>query len=136
MIAIDSSFLVAVYNLRDVHHALAARTALRLQAGEWGPGLVLDYVFTETMNVLHRKAGLAVAAAAGRSMLVADDLSLSSGAAWLLGAFDAFARQDGMPSLSLVDFAVAHCAIERTSGKLLTFDHGFRAQADVQVLPA
>lgn len=136
MIAIDSSFLVAVYNLRDVHHAAATRAALRLQTGEWGQGLVLDYVFAETMNVLHLKVGLSTAASAGRSILTAHDLRLAGGAEWLPMAFDAFVSQAGDGALSLVDLVVARCAAEQTSGRILTFDRSFRSQASIQVLPA
>jgi predicted nucleic acid-binding protein len=37
MIVLDSSFLVAYHNRRDVHHRAAAATMERLVADEWGP---------------------------------------------------------------------------------------------------
>ncbi len=37
MIVLDSGFLVASDNQRDVHRGAAATTRERLVAGEWGP---------------------------------------------------------------------------------------------------
>jgi predicted nucleic acid-binding protein len=61
MIVLDSSFLVAYHNRRDVHHGAAAATMERLVAAEWGPALLLEYVFLEVVTVLLARRGLDVA---------------------------------------------------------------------------
>jgi hypothetical protein len=62
VIVLDSSFLVAYHNRRDVHHGAAAATMEKLVTGEWGPALLLEYVFLEVTTVLLARRGLYVAA--------------------------------------------------------------------------
>jgi predicted nucleic acid-binding protein len=45
VIVLDTSFLVAFHNSRDVHHAEARPLMNGLVAGKWGPALLLEYVF-------------------------------------------------------------------------------------------
>ena len=61
MIVLDSSFLVAYYNTRDIHHGAAARTMVQLIGGKWGQGLLLEYVFLETVTVLRARRDVKVA---------------------------------------------------------------------------
>ena len=44
MIVLDSSFLIAFHNTRDAHHESAAGMMARFLDGEWGRGLLLEYV--------------------------------------------------------------------------------------------
>ena len=47
MIVLDSSFLVAFHNERDAHHGAARGLMERFLEGEWGRGLLLEYVVLE-----------------------------------------------------------------------------------------
>ncbi len=60
MLLLDSSFLIAYHNTRDVHHAAAARAMPRIVAGEWGRAALLEYVFLEVVTVLLARRGRAV----------------------------------------------------------------------------
>ena len=57
MILLDSSFFCAWHNERDVHHADAHGVMQRFLAGDWGPGLLLEYVFLEVVTVLLARRG-------------------------------------------------------------------------------
>ena len=78
MIVLDSSFLIAYYNTRDVHHAAAARTMIQLLGGKWGQGLLLEYVFLETVTVLRARRDLKVATTVGKTLLRASEIGRAS----------------------------------------------------------
>ena len=52
MIVLDSSFRIAFHSERDAHHPAASILMGRSLNGEWGRGLLLDYVFLEVATVL------------------------------------------------------------------------------------
>ena len=52
MVVLDSSFLIACHNTRDVHHAAAAQAMSPLTAGRWDPVLLPEYVLLEVVTVL------------------------------------------------------------------------------------
>lgn len=131
---LDSSYLIAAYNQRDVHHLRALQAGSEFRSDRWGKGLLLDYVFAETMNVLHRRAGPAIAIAAGQHLFRADDLELVNGASRLPDAFLAFSRQEE-PALSVIDLVVLQCARDLADGNVLTFDRGFKQMPDARVFP-
>ena len=59
MIVLDSSFLIGFYNERDAHHGAACKLMERFLGGEWGRGLLLEYIFLEVVTVLtSRRDGL------------------------------------------------------------------------------
>jgi predicted nucleic acid-binding protein len=70
MMVLDSSFLVAYHNRRDVHHGAAAATMERLVAAEWGPALLLEYVLLEVVTVLLARRGLDVAVRVATTLLL------------------------------------------------------------------
>jgi len=49
VIVLDSSFLIAYHNERDVHHPAAAEAMQKFLAGAWGRGLLLERVFLEVL---------------------------------------------------------------------------------------
>lgn len=74
MIVLDSSFLIAYHNARDVHHAAAAGAMRSLVGGAWGRVLLLEYVFLEVVTVLLARRGLAVASEVARKPLQAREV--------------------------------------------------------------
>jgi predicted nucleic acid-binding protein len=63
VIVLDSSFIVGFYNERDALHNSARTLMERFLNGEWGRGLLLEYVFLEVATVLLIRRDLAVARA-------------------------------------------------------------------------
>jgi predicted nucleic acid-binding protein len=69
VIVLDSSFLIGFYNQRDAHHHAACALMERFLGGEWGRGLLLEYVSLEVATVLLVRREVAVAARVGRLLL-------------------------------------------------------------------
>ena len=93
MIVLDSSFIVAFHNERDAHHSLARGWMERFLGGEWGRGLLLEYVFLEVMTVLLRRCDIGVAARVGRVLLDAGELDFVPCSDLFPDAFWLFTRQ-------------------------------------------
>lgn len=125
MIVLDSSFLIAYYNTRDVHHAAAARTMIQLLGGKWGQGLLLEYVFLETVTVLRARRDLKVATTVGRTLLQASEIDFVPCSDIFIDAFDTF-RRDRSHDLSFADAAIVAVARQYSPGFVATFDEDFR----------
>lgn len=134
MIVLDSSVLIAFFNGRDVHNGRAKQALRDLDSGKWGKGLILEYVFVETVNVVKRKVSIPIALEAGRLMQQSRQVELSLGSDVFTKAWDEF-RYDFSSPLSFVDLAVAHVARERAGGKVLTFDRAFQGVAGIRAEP-
>lgn len=125
MIVLDSSVLIAFHNPKDAHHAAASVLMERFLAGEWGKGLLLEYVFLEVVTVMMLRLDLAAAIRAGRILLEAEELEFAPCSDFFLETVDSFSRQNGT-RLSFVDAALAEAARNRADGQILTFDAEFR----------
>jgi predicted nucleic acid-binding protein len=132
LIVLDSSFLIGFYNPKDAHHSLASELMGRFLAGEWGKGLLLEYVFMETVTVIMLRLNLAAAIRVGRILLEAEELEFVPCSDSFLETFDGFSRQNGT-QLSFVDAALAHAARNRADGHILTFDADFRKLPSLRV---
>jgi predicted nucleic acid-binding protein len=124
VIVLDSSFLVGFHNERDAHHHTACSLMKRFLAGEWGRGLLLEYVFLEVATVLLVRRDLGVATRVGKLLLAADELDFVPCSDVFTDAFEIFTHQ-GKRRLSFADAAIAHIAKERAGGQVLTFDEEF-----------
>jgi len=133
VIVLDSSFLIAFYNERDAHHEVATALMARFLAGEWGRGLLLEYVFLEVATVLLVRRDLGVAARVGRVLLDAGELDFVPCSDLFPEALETFTRQ-GSTWLSFADAAIAHVAREHTGGLVLTFDEEFAKAPGVRVV--
>jgi predicted nucleic acid-binding protein len=132
MIALDSSFLIACHNRRDVHHAQAART---MQEWAWGRGLLLEYVFLEVVTVLLARRDLAVASSVAQLLLQAKELEFVPCADFFLETVEELRRQKS-GHLSFTDAAIVRVARERCEGMVATFDEDFRGVEGIAVVPA
>lgn len=135
MIILDSSFLIAYHNTRDVHHAAAARAMVHLAAGEWGQALLLEYVFLEVVTVLRARRDLKTATAVGAALLQSREVEFVPCSDIFLEAFSVFRRQ-ATRELSFVDSAILAVARRNSPGIVATFDEDFRGQEGVKVIPA
>ncbi len=89
-IVIDSSFLIAYYNTRDVHHASAARTMVQLSTGKWGRILLLEYVFLEVVTVLQARLSQREAMDVGSLLLTAEEIDFVPCSDLFLNALETF----------------------------------------------
>ncbi|HEY6293867.1 MAG TPA: PIN domain-containing protein [Terriglobia bacterium] len=132
MIVLDSSFLVGFHNERDAHHKAACALMERFLKGEWGRGLLLEYVFLEVATVLLVRCDPGVAARVGRLLIDADELDFVPCSDLFSDAFEMFTHQ-GSTRLSFADAAIAHVAQERADGLVLTFDEEFGKLPGIRV---
>lgn len=121
MIVLDSSFLVAYHNTRDAHHETAAGMMARFLDGDWGRGLLLEYVVLEVATVLMVRRGPRVASEVVDVLLGARELEFVPCSELFLDTVDVFRRQTDT-RLSFVDAAIVHAARARTDGVIATFD--------------
>ncbi len=135
MIVLDSSFLVAYHNQRDVHHRSAAATMEKLVAGEWGPALLPEYVFLEVVTVLLARRGLAVAVRVGTILLQARDVEFVPSSDMFPEVMETF-RGQRQGRLSFADAAIVTVAHKRAARFVATFDRDFRQVEGVGVVPA
>lgn len=122
MVVLDTSFLIAYYNERDVHHEKARVQMAGLLTGTWGSGLLPEYVFVETATVLLRKVGLNRAKEVTGILLEAPELELINCSGFFRETLERFQNQSG--ALSLTDASIVTVALRFTQGKVLTFDQG------------
>lgn len=134
-IVLDSSFLVAWHNSRDVHHAAAARTMVEIVAGTWGRALLLEYVFLEVVTVLLVRRGHAVAAAAATALLGAAEVDFVPCSSRFPETLDVFTRQRS-GRLSFADAAIVAVARRDAGGRVATFDTDFAGEAGLTIVPA
>ena len=134
MIVLDSSFLVAFHNSRDVHHDAAAMAMQRLIGGEWGEALLPEYVYVEVVTVLAARRAPDVAAAVGETLLRAREVELVPCSEHFPSAIETFRRVAGL-GLSFVDAAIVTIARARGVHHVATFDADFAKVEGLEVVP-
>lgn len=135
MIVLDASFLVAFLNEADALHEDAVEAMARLRSGEWGPPLLPEYVFLETVTVLASRAGLSVAQEEGAHLMRAHEAELVPCSPYFADAFEIF-RAQRKTRLSFADAAIVAIAKHRGATRILTFDRDFRKVDGLEVVPA
>ena len=131
MIVLDSSFLVAYHNSRDAHHAAAAEIMARFLDGEWGRGLLLEYVFLEVVTVLMARRGARVASDVADVLLAARELDLVPCSQLFIEALETFRRQK-KTRLRFVDATIVNVARDRADGLVATFDRELAGLRGIQ----
>ena len=135
MVVLDSSFLIAFHNRRDVHHDAAAEAMEELLAGAWGQAVLLEYVFLEVVTVLLARRGLGVATTVGTVLLEAPEIDFVPCSEFFLETLAIFRSQrDG--NLSFTDAAIVAAAHRKHAEFVATFDRDFDGVAEVRVVPA
>jgi predicted nucleic acid-binding protein len=135
MIVLDSSFIIAYFNEDDAHHARAAEAWPQVKAGRWGPALLPEYVFLETVTVLAARCELAQAARAGAHLLEAAEIEFVSCSPFFASAFEEF-RAQRAAKFSFADAATGVIARSRGAAFVATFDEDFRASPGLTVVPS
>ncbi len=133
MIVLDSSFLIAWHNTRDVHHVEASRSVPQLLAGKWGPCLLPEYVFLEVVTLISRKLDHAAAVSIGELLLSAGEVEFVPCTPLFVNTFESF--RSGAAGLSFVDSAIVAVARARNAPYVATFDAAFRTIEAISVVP-
>jgi predicted nucleic acid-binding protein len=134
VVVLDSSFLIAYHNQRDVHHQAAADAIERLLAGAWGTALLLEYVFLEVVTVLLARRGLDTASRVASILLEARELDFVPCSDIFPETLETFRGQrDGTSSFT--DAAIVTMARKSGGAQVATFDADFRGIEGVTVVP-
>lgn len=134
MIVLDSSFLIAYHNTRDVHHAAAARAMVQLVAGKWGQGVLLEYVFLEVVTVLRARRDLETAVTVAEQLLQAREVVFQPGSDMFFDSYVTFRTERA--AFSFTDAAIATVARRHDPGFVATFDRDFQELDGITVIPA
>jgi predicted nucleic acid-binding protein len=134
VIVLDSSFLVAYHNTRDAHHEAAAEVMARFLDGEWGHGLLLEYVFLEVATVLMARRGPEVASEVADILLGARELEFVPCSERFIEAVETFRRQK-KTRLSFVDATIVNVARDRAEGRVATFDRELASARGIHAIP-
>jgi predicted nucleic acid-binding protein len=134
MIVLDSSFLVAFHNSRDMHHAAARRLMRELVAGKWGRALLLEYVFLEVTTVLLVRRNLNVASAVASILLQAREIDFVPCSELFVDTVKTFRNQTGT-EFSFADAAIIAAARRYSAPNIATFDGEFAKLKDIAVVP-
>lgn len=133
MIVLDSSFLIAFHNERDIHHTRSADVMARFMDGEWGAGMLLEYVFLEVVTVLRMRLDVTSAGRVGEILLQAKELEFIPCYRIFTEAFAIF-RTAGHAPLSFTDAAIAAVARGDPPGFVATYDKDFARVDGVRVV--
>jgi predicted nucleic acid-binding protein len=133
VVVLDSSFLIAFHNSRDVHHAAAVRLMGRLLDGEWGAALLPEYVFLEVVTVLRLRTDLPTAVSVGETLIRAREVDFVPCSEVFLETFDTFRREAGA-DLSFADATIVALARRHPPGFVATFDNDFKDVAGVTMV--
>jgi len=131
VIVLDSSFLIGFYNARDAHHNAASMLMSRFLAGEWGRGLLLEYVFLEVTTVIQLRRDHQSAAQVGRILLQAQELDFVPCSDLFPHTLKIFLTQTNM-RLSFADAAIVYLVRQRAKGLILSFDTELMGTAGIQ----
>lgn len=134
MIILDTSFIVAFVNTRDVHHTAAVEAMSMIASGRLGRPLVPEYVVGETLTVIVCRAGLPAAVRIGRRMLESKDLTVVPCTSYMDGAFEIFRAQRGR-RLSFTDAAIVAIARSEEIPHVATFDRALGKVKGIQAVP-
>ena len=121
MIVLDSSFLIAFHNNRDFHHGAACAQMKEFLGGQWGQGLLLEYVFLEVETVLLLRNGLAAAKEVASLLIQSEELEFVPCSDFFRETLETFLGQKET-SLSFTDAAIVTTALRRAEGRVLSFD--------------
>ena len=134
MIVLDSSFIIAYHNRRDVHHAAARPLMEEIISGKRGRPLLLEYVFLEVVTVLLARRGLPVASSVASILLQAHEIDFVPCSDLFLDSYETF-RSQGNARLSFTDAAIVTLARKQDAGVIATFDRDFKNIARISVVP-
>jgi predicted nucleic acid-binding protein len=124
VLVLDTSFIIAFHNRRDVHHGGATAVMERFLDGEWEGGLLLEYVLLEVATVVQAKVDHPSALEVVDRLLGASELKFLPCSELFLPTLETF-RTQGSRGLSFVDSAIATAARRHPPGFVATFDRGF-----------
>jgi len=76
LIFLDSSAIIAYKNADDINHKKAADIFQKLNAGEYGIGVISEFVFSEVTTVLALRKSMGTSKEVGNVLLEAREIEI------------------------------------------------------------
>ena len=133
MIFLDSSVIIAYKNADDTNHSKAVEIFSRLNKGEYGKGVISEFIFTEVTTVLALKSDLNTATDVGNILLDAKEIEIMKASDVFERTWEIFKDQTNT-KLSFMDASNIACMEQRKIKKIATFDRDFLKIRYVEVV--
>jgi predicted nucleic acid-binding protein len=133
LIFLDSSAIIAYKNADDINHEKASDIFQKLNAGEYGIGVISEFVFSEVTTVLALRKSMEVANEVGNVLLEAREIEIMKASEVFERSWEIFSNQEDS-GLSFVDASNLACMEMRGIRMIATFDKDFLGRSEVEVV--
>jgi len=133
LIFVDSSVIIAYKNADDINHKKAVDIFQKLNAGEYGIGVISEFVFSEVTTVLALRKSMDAAKEVGNVLLEAREIEIMKASEVFEKSWEIFSNQENT-GLSFVDASNLACMEMRKIRKIATFDKDFLKIVSVEVV--
>jgi predicted nucleic acid-binding protein len=133
LIFLDSSAIIAYKNADDINHKKALNIFQKLNAGEYGIGMISEFVFSEVTTVLALRKSMEAAKEVGNILLEAREIEIMKASEVFERSWDIFSNQENT-GLSFVDASNLACMEMRKIRKIATFNKDFQRIGSVEVV--
>ena len=133
MIFLDSSAIIAYKNADDINHKKASNIFQKLSAGDYGIGVISEFVFSEVTTVLALRKSMDAAKEVGNVLLEAKEIEIMKASDVFERSLEIFSNQENT-GLSFVDASNVACMEIRKIRKIATFDKDFLKIRSVEVM--
>ncbi|SNQ60971.1 type II toxin-antitoxin system VapC family toxin [Candidatus Methanoperedens nitratireducens] len=133
MIFLDSSAIIAYKNADDINHKKASDIFQKLNAGDYGVGVISEFVLSEVATVLALRKSMETAKEVGNILLEAREIEIMKASEVFERSWEIFSEQENT-GLSFVDASNLACMEIRKIRKIATFDKDFIKIKSVEVV--
>ncbi len=133
MIFLDSSVIIAYKNADDINHEKAVAIFQKLGTGDYGIGVISEFVFAEVTTVLALRKSMEAAKEVGSVLLEAREIEIMKASEVFERAWEIFKEQEDT-DLSFVDASNLACMEKRGIREIATFDKDFERIESVEVV--
>jgi len=133
LIFLDSSAIIAYKNADDINHKKASNIFQKLSAGDYGIGVISEFVFSEVTTVLALRKSMDAAKEVGNVLLEAKEIEIMKASDVFERSWEIFSNQENT-GLSFVDASNVACMEIRKIRKIATFDKDFLKIRSVEVM--
>lgn len=133
MIFLDSSAIISYKNADDINHKKALDIFQKLNSGEYGIGVISEFVFLEVTTVLALRKSMEAAKEVGNVLLEAREIEIMKASEVFERSWDIFTNQKDT-AMSFVDASNLACMEKKKIRKIATFDKDFLKIRQVEVV--
>jgi predicted nucleic acid-binding protein len=133
LIFLDSSAIIAYKNADDINYKKAVDIFQKLKSGEYGIGVISEFVFSEVTTVLALRKSMDAAKEVGNVLFEAREIEIMNASEVFERTWEIFTNQENT-TLSFVDASNLACMEKRKIRKIATFDKDFLRIKTVEVV--